>query len=56
MDWTKAEERIRMYQKMYEGIGPSGVLGLVVTINPLVERFEKGERTEDLYKAINAVE
>jgi hypothetical protein len=37
---------------LYTDIGSSGMPALLLSINPLLMRFEKGERTEDLFNKI----
>jgi hypothetical protein len=54
--WTEAKEHLDEIRMMYTGIGASGLLGLRLSINPLLIRYEKGERTQDLYDAIMSLE
>ena len=56
MDWEKAEKHLKEIRGMYTDIGGAGMLALSMTINPLLVRFEKGERTEELHNSIMALE
>jgi len=56
MDWVKAEKWLKEVRQMYTDIGASGLLGLQFSINPLLVRFEKGERTQKLYDEIMSLE
>jgi len=56
LDWKKAEEHLYNIQKLYKSIGWTGTFALSITINPLVKRFESGERTEELYEEIMSLE
>lgn len=51
MDWDKAEEHIRELKEAYEEIGALGQFGLYF-INELIDRLDKGERTQELYDEI----
>lgn len=52
LDWPKAKAYLDQVQKNYEEIGPAGRFGLAITIMPLQDRYERGERTEWLYNEI----
>lgn len=56
LDWEKAQEHLYYIADLYESIGWTGTFALVATINPLVKRFENGERTEKLYNEIMDLE
>lgn len=56
MNWEEAKTHLFTMKEAYEEIGWSGSFGLSMTINPLVKRFESGERTEELYEDIMDVE
>lgn len=51
-DWDKAREWLYEVERMYKEIGGVGQLALVITIDPLIHRYESGERSEDLYDEI----
>ena len=51
MDWDKAEEYIRELKEAYEEVGVGGHFGLYF-INELIDRLDKGERTQELYDEI----
>jgi hypothetical protein len=52
MDWEKAEKHLNLMRKLYTDIGSSGMPALLLSIRPLLVRFKKGERTEDLFNKI----
>ena len=52
MDWGMAEGHLYEVKNAYEEIGYTGSFALALTINPLVKRYENGERTIDLYNDI----
>ena len=56
MNWEEAEKYLYDMKMAYEEIGFVGSFGLSMTINPLVKRFESGERTTELYEEIMSVE
>lgn len=56
LDWTKAENWLKEIRQIYTDIGVSGLLGLQFSINPLLIRFEKGERTQKLFDEIMSLE
>lgn len=56
MDWEKAESYLKKVRQDYTSIGISGILGLRFNIDPLLIRFEKGERTQELYDSIMNLE
>jgi len=56
LDWEKAEEHLKWVEEIYTGLGSVGYFALVHVIRPLRDRFNKGERSEDLYKAIMSLE
>jgi hypothetical protein len=56
MDWEKAEEHLALCEKAYTEIGSAGYFALTFTIRPLRDRFNTGERTQELYDDINALE
>lgn len=56
MDWNEVEEHLYSVKNAYESIGFAGSFALGLTINPLVKRFEQGERTEKLHDEIMALE
>jgi hypothetical protein len=56
MDWEKAENHLIEIRQQYNDIGSSGIPALSMFINPLLIRFEQGERTENLYNSIMNLE
>jgi len=55
MDWAEADKYLSMMAEAYSSIGNAVAFGLMFTILPLRDRFNKGERTEELWEAIFAV-
>ena len=56
MDWDKAEEWLKEIESAYCELGFTGRPALIISINPLRDRFNKGERTQDLYDEIMELE
>ena len=56
LDWKKAEQYLSEIESGYASIGSAGYFGLVITIRPLRDRFNKGERTQGLYDEIMELE
>jgi hypothetical protein len=52
MNWKEAEKYLYEIAKAYKEIGWTGNFALSFTINPLIKRFEDGERTEELFDDI----
>ena len=55
-NWNEAKEHLYYIKSAYEEIGWTGTFAIALTINPLIERFEAGERTNDLYDKIMELE
>ena len=56
MNWENAENHLKDIRQIYTEIGITGLPALQITINPLLIRFESGERTEELYDQIMELE
>lgn len=60
MDWIRAKGHFDEIHKRYlDLIGVPGVnvtFALMMTFSPLLERYNKGERSQDLYDAMISVE
>lgn len=56
MDWEKAFNYLNMMMAEYVLIGAAGWMGLQLGLVPLRKRYDKGERTPDLYDSIMAIE
>ena len=52
MDWKKAEEHLNNCESIYTGIGSAGYFALTCVLRPLRDRFNSGERTQELYDEI----
>ncbi len=52
MDWEKAEEHLATCEKAYAEIGSAGYFALTAVIRPLRDRFNQGERTQELHDEI----
>lgn len=50
--WTEAKAHLDECRIAFTEIGVSGFMGLTVILNPLLMRYEKGERTQVLYDEI----
>lgn len=54
MEWNRAEKRVREIARQYGSLagtpGVNTMPALTLVINPLLRRFEDGERTEALYQ------
>lgn len=55
-DWKKAKEHLDLYISEYAMLGPTGRFGLMGVLWPLKERYDKGERSLDLYNSMMEVE
>jgi hypothetical protein len=56
MNWETAENHLKEIRKAYVEIGAAGTFAIVAVLNPLLERFEEGERTEELHQEIMDLE
>lgn len=54
--WATAEKYLNMLIAEYAILEFSGAYGLQITLLPLKRRYDKGERTEELYEAIMSCE
>jgi len=54
--WKEAEEKLKYIEAGYTEIGRAGMFALLMVISPLRERFNQGERTDDLWDEINTLE
>jgi hypothetical protein len=52
LDWEIAEEHLKEAEEAYTEIGSVGYFALTYIIRPLRDRFNSGERTEELYNLI----
>jgi hypothetical protein len=55
LDWVLAENWLKEIEHRYTEIGSAGYLALNLTIRPIRDRFNKGERTDELYDEIMAL-
>lgn len=51
-DWKEAKENLDRWILEYAMIGPAGSFALYGILKPLNDRYEHGERTQELYDAI----
>lgn len=56
LDWEEATNHLKEIRQQYTDIGGAGVPALTITINPLLIRFERGERTPELHREIMRLE
>ncbi len=52
MDWNKAEQHLKEAEAAYSEIGSAGYFALAFVIRPVRDRFNEGERTQELYDEI----
>jgi len=52
LDWAAAEEYLREVESAYAETGSAGVLAMTWFVRPLRDRFNRGERTEELHDEI----
>lgn len=52
LNWDAAKKHLDEMRRMYTEIGAAGVIGLTLGLNPLLVRYERGERTRKLYNEI----
>ena len=55
-DWKEAQEHLDFLITEYRSIGWVGSFGLTLTLLPLKERLDSGERTRELYEEIMSCE
>ena len=55
LDWALAEEHLNKAEEAYTKIGSAGYFTLNYVIRPLRDRFNAGERTEELYNLIMGI-
>lgn len=55
-NWKEAEAHLNLYIAEYANIGWGGSFGLNGVLLPLKRRYDRGERTYNLYKEMMAVE
>jgi hypothetical protein len=56
IDWTKAEQHLQTTENAYAEIGSPGYWTLSLVVRPLRDRFNRGERTQELYDEIMGIE
>ena len=56
LSWSKAKKRLDQIRLEYTKVGVTGLPGLTMVINPLLVRYENGERTKELYNAMIKLE
>ena len=52
LNWEEAKERLDEVRQAYFEIGSAGLFGLRLNIDPLLVRYDRGERTQALYDDI----
>jgi hypothetical protein len=52
IDWAATENYLKTCELAYTEIGSAGQFALMMVINPARDRFNKGERTQDLHDEI----
>ena len=56
LDWELAKDHLDEVIKQYTAIGAAGLTVIRFFLNPMLVKLEKGERTQELYDEIMAVE
>ena len=56
LNWKQAEEHLGECEKAFAEIGSAGYMALNFVIRPLRDRFNKGERSQELYDEIMETE
>lgn len=56
IDWKKAEDHLNFMIDEYKSIGMCGIFGLTLTLYPLKQRYNSGERTQELFDEIMGCE
>lgn len=56
MDWDKAYKNLLEYIARYAEIGRDGLMGLNIGLLPLYKRYQRGERTQELYDEMMEVQ
>ncbi len=60
MDWEKAKARLdevlQEYKALIGRLGVNTSFAIMLTFDPLLKRYNSGERTQELYDAMLAVE
>ena len=54
--WLLAEKYLKMIEAHYTAAGSGGYIGLLHVIRPLRDRFNRGEKTRELWEEIMALE
>ena len=52
LDWKQAEEHLKTAEELSTEIGSAGYFALTLIIRPLRDRFNNGERTQELHDLI----
>jgi hypothetical protein len=52
VDWNKAEQYLKDCEAAYTEIGRAGMIAMICVISPLRDRFNSGERTQELYEEV----
>jgi uncharacterized membrane protein len=55
-DWDRAFEHLQKLRELYAKLGAPGIPALNAVLNPLLLRYERGERTRELYEAMLSTE
>lgn len=55
LDWEKAIQHLQTYKVLYAGIGPAGMFGILI-MTELEQRYDDGERTQELYDEMMGIE
>jgi hypothetical protein len=56
MNWEEAEEYLKVVESAYAETGSAGIFAVIHVIRPVRDRFNKGERTQELYDEIMGIQ
>lgn len=55
-EWKDAKEWLDEVRQAFFEVGAAGLFGLWISIDPLLVRYERGERSQELYDEIMELE
>ena len=56
LEWLAAYEHLQEVRRIYVDVGAAGVPALSLSLNPLLLRYARGERTPELHAEMLAAE
>ena len=55
LNWESAKSHLDDWRREYTDVGVKGIPSLRLFIDPLLVRYERGERTKELYDEIMSI-